>query len=117
MSVIKFGQSVYKIAKKGVDKFIKHENALDENRKLINKQRRGKELSAKEYDKFQKNKNIYKNPDKETLKTKKKFEGKKINKGYISKKIGLVKDKDKKRKGGSIKVKCKLGRNRPTKLY
>ena len=51
------------------------------------------------------------------IKTQIKFEGKKINKGYISKKIGLVKDKDKKRKGGSIKVKCKLGRNRPTKLY
>jgi hypothetical protein len=58
-------------------------------------------------------KNIYTNPDKHTLKTEKKYLGKKVNKGYISKKTDLI---PKKRNGGSIKVKCKLGRNRPTKL-
>tara|TARA_R110002012_G_scaffold2230_4_gene10659 strand:- start:14 stop:358 length:345 start_codon:yes stop_codon:yes gene_type:complete len=114
MAVQFIGPAALYFARKGVKGYIKYRNALKANKKLVNKQKKGKELSGKDYDDFQSNKNIYTKPDKHTLKTEKKYLGKKVNKGYISKKTGLI---PKKRNGGSIKVKCKLGRNRPTKLY
>jgi len=117
MGVQFIGPAALYFARKGVEGYIKYRKAKRANKKLVNKQKKGKELSAKDYDDFQSNKNIYTNPDKHTLKTEKKYLSKKVNKGYISKKTDLIPKKPtKKRNGGSIKVKCKLGRNRPTKL-
>jgi hypothetical protein len=102
-----------RLGKKAVKKALEWYKINKKNQRIKNKQKRGEEVSGKEYTEFYKGeakKKILRS-DKKVDKTIRMRESKPARKTYMQKKIDTYK------KGKFIQVKTKLGRNRPTKLY
>tara|TARA_R100001224_G_scaffold96386_1_gene66208 strand:+ start:280 stop:633 length:354 start_codon:yes stop_codon:yes gene_type:complete len=102
-----------RLGKKAVKKALEYFKIDKKNKKIQNKQKRGEELSGKEYTEFgageARKKVLIK--DKKTKQTIDMYLSKPVNRGYMSQKISKFK------KGKFVHVKTKLGRNRPTTLY
>ena len=102
-----------RLGKKAVNKALEWYKINKKNQRIKNKQKRGEELSGKEYTEFaegEAKKKILRS-DKKVDKTITMRESKPARKTYMQKKIDTFK------KGKFVQAKCKLGRNRPTKLY
>ena len=102
-----------RLGKKVVNKALEWYKINKKNQKIKNKQKRGEEVSGKEYTEFaegEAKKKILRS-DKKVDKTIRMHESKPARKTYMHKKINKFK------KGKFVHVKTKLGRNRPTTLY
>tara|TARA_R110000751_G_scaffold124272_1_gene225401 strand:- start:2290 stop:2646 length:357 start_codon:yes stop_codon:yes gene_type:complete len=102
-----------RLAKKAVKKALEWYKIDKKNKRILNKQKQGKDVSGKEYTEFAAGKARQKvlRSDKKVDKTITMRESKPARKTYMHKKISTY------RKGKFVQVKTKLGRSRPTKLY
>ena len=124
MSLINLGKFGVRFGKRGIKKVLEIHQKSQQNRYITKNFDKGSETDkANMTNKFLKNETVLKKltKDKDVKKTVKALDkrnksGKKNPGSYIQKKL-KAEELSKFKKGGSVKAKCKLGRNKSTKLY